>query len=88
MGFLNHMEWMSQMGRRGYRQKQCKVCGRWLFACEMGKKPFPIGSRIQSGKVIGVRFANGERYYFTQRGRDIGFMPECAAGQPKKGKRL
>lgn len=34
-GYMDHMAWMEEKIKHGAKQSQCKVCGYWLFKCEV-----------------------------------------------------
>lgn len=35
MSYVAHAEWMEKMVKAGRKCKQCRICGRYLFACEV-----------------------------------------------------
>jgi hypothetical protein len=37
-GYMAHMAFMEEKTKHGAKQKQCKVCGYWLFKSEVKNK--------------------------------------------------
>ena len=35
LGYIAWHYWAERMAKSGYRQKQCPICRKWFFDCEM-----------------------------------------------------